>query len=303
MAGPTAEADIPQWAKDLFSKFQNLENKLEKLWHKCDEVIDHINCMDERRFDTGRKLWNTISEVSTKTNEKSLIIYGLKLPDPSVGVSTRKKAKPNSGTPVELLNDWFSEKMEISPRILEVQVLQKKGAIHGKGDTPPPIRIELESKDDRKIIYDNVKKLKKLKQKISICDDLPASIRKIRSRMVEKLKQLKKKGEKVRFQGIDLTSNGMFVPPPRPDYVKLSGLREGSEETSAPQSYETDSDEFNTPEKQRKCDSEPEETSPGFEEEAPEWFKNFMGSYRRDIAEVQDMLSGPSDSSSSVTNN
>ena len=68
----TEDADPPQWAKDLISRVQNIERNLDRMWKKCDEIIDHVNAMDERRFETGRKLWNTIAETSAKTNEMDL---------------------------------------------------------------------------------------------------------------------------------------------------------------------------------------------------------------------------------------
>ena len=290
-----AEAEPPQWALDLIAKVQNIEKKVELLWKKCDEVIDHINLMDERRFETGRKLWNTIAETSTKVNEKSLVIYGLKIPDPSVGVSTRKKTSAEKATPKEYVKKWFSEKLEVSPNICQVQILQKKGITQALGAPPPPIKVEFESGEDRKEIFENVKKLKKLKQKISICDDLPAAIRKLRSRMVEKLKQLKKQGEQVRFVGIDLYSNGVYVPPARLDYNSLNCLSEEPKKDSASQSYETDSDEFNTPEKPRRCEFPSEEAySSDPEEETPPWVKHWEDRRGRSL---QELLCASSDSS------
>ena len=58
--------DPPQWAQELIEQVQKLETKFSCLWNKCNEVISHINSMDERRFQTGRKLWNTIAESSIK---------------------------------------------------------------------------------------------------------------------------------------------------------------------------------------------------------------------------------------------
>ena len=173
----TAVAEPPQWAMELISRVNNIEKKVDLLGKKCDEMIDHINLMDERRFETGRKLWNTIAETSTRPNEKSLVIYGLKVPDPSVGVLTRKKTSAEKLTPKDYIKKWFSDKLEVTPNICQVQILQKNGATQTSGTPPPPIKVEFELREDRKVIFENVKKLKKLKQKISICDDLPAAIR------------------------------------------------------------------------------------------------------------------------------
>ena len=115
--------------------------------------------------------------------------------------------------------------------------------------------------------------------------------------MVETLKELKKQGEKVRFQGIHLFANGKYVPPPRPVYEKLRGLSEDPTKVTTPRSYQTDSDEFNTPEKQRQCDLPCEEISSDLEEEAPEWAKRMLSSmdeYLENITEDRSLLSSVS---------
>ena len=114
--------------------------------------------------------------------------------------------------------------------------------------------------------------------------------------MVEKLKQLKSQGEKVRFRGC------VYVPPPRPDYRKLHGFNGDGKGTNL-ESYETDSDEFNTPEKQRQCDLPCEEIPSDSEEEIPEWAERMIShldDYLENIPHDRGSLS--SDSSFNVDN-
>ena len=252
------DSEPPQWAKDLMAQLANINCKVDSLWKKCDEIIDHVNRMDERRFETGRKLWNTVAETTSRINEKFLILYGIKLPG-QTGVHTRTTAKTpseKSSATVEFLRKWFSDKLGATPEIVNAEVFESKD----NRSVPPPIRIELKSKADRKLIFDNIKKLAKLKKKISICDDLPLAIRNIRKKMANKLKELKDGGAKVKFSGIDLISDGSVVPPPRPDYRKLKQLTDNKKST---RKYSTDSDEFRTPEKHRQQRSDtPVEISP-----------------------------------------
>ena len=242
-------SEPPQWAKDLMAHVASINSKVDLLWKKCDEIIDHVNRMDERRFETGRKLWNTLAETTSRINEKFLILHGIKLPG-QTGVHTRTTAKTpseKSVVTVEFIRKWFSEKLGTTPEIVNAEVFVNKD----NNSVPPPIRIELKSKADRKLIFDNVNKLAKLKKKISICDDLPLAIRNIRKKMVNKLKELKKGGANVKFRGIDLISDGSVVPPPRPDYRKLKQLTDADKNAPTPE-YHTDSDEFGTPEKHRQ---------------------------------------------------
>ena len=145
---------LPDWAKDLLSQVKKVNSKIDRLWKKCDEIINHINRMDERRFQTGRKLWNSVAETSSRTNENFLIIHGLKLPD-QTGVKTRTAPKTpddQATATVEFLKKWFSDKLGASPEIVNAEVFSKK---EGKS-VNPPIRIELKSKADRKVIFENV---------------------------------------------------------------------------------------------------------------------------------------------------
>ena len=271
-AGSDRVEGPPGWAKDLLSQVKKVNSKIDRLWKKCDEIINHINCMDERRFQTGRKLWNSVAETSSRTNEKFLILHGIKLPD-QTGVKTRTTPKTPTDqvtATVEFLKKWFSDKLGVSPEIVNAEVFSKKEG----NSVNPPIRIELKSKADRKVIFENVKKLKKQKQKVSICDDLPLAIRNLRNKMVDKLMELKKCGAKLKFRGIDLIADDEVVPPPRHDYRKLMQLTDPKEKTTP--DYHTDSDEFRTPERHRKGRyHSPPETSPfGSMKTAPQMHEN-----------------------------
>jgi hypothetical protein len=191
--------DIWRIIDDLKKRFSSLQKEFKTCQIQLQQQ-QHINKKLEEKItevilDVAASK-SQIAKNDTKLREKNIIIYGM----------DHEEEKINSPPLQNIVNSTLNKLLGVCINSASAIRLGKS-----KNNKPAPVLVKLQSVEQKKTIFNNVKQLKNTP--VAIQEDLPLYVRERRKILLPHFKQQQQQGNKVHWREDKIFVNGTYFDP------------------------------------------------------------------------------------------